>query len=135
MNGLLGISDKIIFIDQTFIFKKEILPIHFENIGSVAMKTQWLGMFNFGQLFLHLKEGELGDELSKIYVPKVAKVAETLSRGITMYQRGQYTIEVPKDRPFVSTAEVNSKLETMNEKFETIVKPQYEEQKKSILPK
>lgn len=80
-------TDKIILVDQTSIFKREIKPLHMENVGSVSTETQMWGLFPFGKLRLHLKEGLGGDDLTLKYVPYANKVASQISAVITRYQR------------------------------------------------
>lgn len=82
-------TDNIIIVDQTSIFKQEIKPIHLENIGSVTTQTQFWGIFSFGKLQIHLKEGLGGDDITKRYIPHVDDLAGKISGAITMYQRGK----------------------------------------------
>lgn len=110
-------SDKIVLVDQTSIFRQQIKPIHIENIGSIAMQTQWLGLFNFGKITIQLKEGEGGSDIVKKYVPNPEKIAETMSRAVTEYQRGQYTSRAPANRPYVSTTEINANLAKIKAKM------------------
>ncbi|MBU2213635.1 hypothetical protein KKC44_02440 [Patescibacteria group bacterium] len=80
-------TDKVLLMDQTSFFHREIKPIHIENIGSVSTDTQFWNIFPFGILHIHLKEGLGGESLTKRYVPRVQEVAGTLSDVITVYQR------------------------------------------------
>lgn len=124
-------TDKIVLIDQTSIFKQEIRPLHIENIGSISVETQWLGLFNFGKIIIQLKEGQGGAEIIKPYVPNPEKITEIMSHAVTEYQRGQYTSQPPADRPYVSTSEVDAQLDRMEQRFETQVKPAYESKKRN----
>jgi hypothetical protein len=80
-------TDKVLMVDQTSIFKREIKPIHLENIGGVSTETQFWDIFRFGSLRLHLKEGLGGQDLTKKYVPYAGRVAGILSDVVTAYQR------------------------------------------------
>lgn len=80
-------TDKVILMDQTSFFKREIKPIHIENIGGVSTKTQFWDIFPFGAICIHLKEGLGGHSITKRYVPRAQKVAGILSDVITAYQR------------------------------------------------
>ncbi len=80
-------TDKILIVDQTSIFKREIKPIHLENVGGVSTETQFWDIFKFGELCLHLKEGLGGQSITKKYVPYAQRVAGILSDVVTAYQR------------------------------------------------
>jgi hypothetical protein len=80
-------TDKIIVVDQTSFFHQEIKPIHIENVGGVTTNTQFWGLFPFGAMTIHLKEGMGGDDLTKKYVPRVDDVAAKISDVVTQYQR------------------------------------------------
>ena len=80
-------TDKVILLDQTSFFRREIKPIHIENIGGVSTETQFWDIFPFGVLCIHLKEGLGGHSITKRYVPRARKVAGILSDVITKYQR------------------------------------------------
>jgi hypothetical protein len=80
-------TDKIILVDQTSIFHREIHPIHLENVGSVSTETQLCGLFPFGKLCIRLKEGLGGDDLTLKFVPYAGKVASKISDVVTRYQR------------------------------------------------
>jgi len=82
-------TDKILLVDQTSIFKREIKPIHLENVGGVSTETQFWDLFRFGALCLHLKEGLGGQSITKKYVPYAQRVAGILSDVVTAYQRRQ----------------------------------------------
>lgn len=79
-------TDKIILVDQSSFFHREIHPIHLENVGSVSTETQLWGLFPFGKLIIHLKEG-LGDNLVLKFVPHAGKVSSKMSDVVTRYQR------------------------------------------------
>ncbi|PIQ76116.1 hypothetical protein COU78_05970 [Candidatus Peregrinibacteria bacterium CG10_big_fil_rev_8_21_14_0_10_49_24] len=80
-------TDKILIVDQTSLFRREIKPLHMENIGSVSTETQMWGIFPFGKLCVHLKEGLGGDDMTLKYVPYANKVASQISAAVTRYQR------------------------------------------------
>ncbi|MDP7646118.1 MAG: hypothetical protein QF400_03070, partial [Candidatus Peribacteraceae bacterium] len=88
-------TDKVLMVDQTSIFKREIKPIHLENIGGVSTETQFWDIFRFGSLRLHLKEGLGGQDLTKKYVPYAGRVAGILSDVVTAYQRRQPSQQKP----------------------------------------
>ncbi|PIR52551.1 hypothetical protein COU76_05855 [Candidatus Peregrinibacteria bacterium CG10_big_fil_rev_8_21_14_0_10_49_10] len=80
-------TDKIIIVDQTAFFRREIHPIHFENVGSVSTTTQLWGLFPLGQLSFRLKEGLGGGDITLSFVPNAGKVASQISDAVTRYQR------------------------------------------------
>jgi len=80
-------TDKIILVDQTSVFRREIHPIHLENIGSISTETQLWGLFPLGKLQIRLKEGLGGDDLTLKFVPYAGKVASKISDVVTRYQR------------------------------------------------
>jgi hypothetical protein len=84
---ILVTTDKIIFVDQTSFFRQEITPLNMENVGGVSTKTQFWGIFPFGIVSLHLKEGMGGDRVIKKYVPHAQEVAAKISEVVTKYQR------------------------------------------------
>ncbi len=84
---ILVTSDKIIFVDQTSIFRQEIKPLNLENVGGVSTKTQFWDIFPFGIVSVHLKEGLGGDRIIKRYVPRAQEVAARISEVVTRYQR------------------------------------------------
>jgi hypothetical protein len=89
-------TDKVILVDQTSFFHNEVKPILFDNIGGVSARTQWLGMFQFGEVVIALKEGEGGGDILRRYVPNAREVAAVISEAATTYQRRQYGHEAMK---------------------------------------
>ena len=83
-------TDKVILADQTSIVKREIMPIHIENIGGISAFTQFWNIFPFGGISIHLKEGRGGEDITKKYVPRAQIVASKISDVVTRYQRHQY---------------------------------------------
>lgn len=83
-------TDKVIFVDQTAFFHNEIKPIQFDNIGGVSTRTQWLGIFSFGEVVIALKEGEGGADVVRRYVPHARDVAGKITEAVTTYQRRTY---------------------------------------------
>jgi len=106
---ILVTTDKVILVDQTSIFKQEVMPIHIENIGGVSVFTQFWSIFPFGGICIHLKEGRGGEDISKKYVPRAQEVAGKISDVITCYQRHQYkgeeisTGHIPSQTPDIPT--------------------------------
>ncbi|HAI98285.1 TPA: hypothetical protein DCL30_01930 [Candidatus Peribacteria bacterium] len=84
---ILVTTDKIILTDQTSFWKQEVNPIHIENVGAVSTRTQFWGIFNFGIVILHLKEGLGGDKIVLKYVPNATEVAAKIADVVTRYQR------------------------------------------------
>lgn len=80
-------TDKVVLVDQTSIFKQEIMPIHIEHIGGVSTFTQFWDIFPFGGICIHLKEGRHGKEITQKYVPNAREFAGQISDVITRYQR------------------------------------------------
>jgi len=83
-------TDKVILVDQTSIFKREVMPIHVENIGGISAFTQLWNIFPFGGMSIHLKEGRGGEDVTRKFVPNAQVVAGKISDVITKYQRHQY---------------------------------------------
>lgn len=84
-------TDKVIFVDQTAFFHNEIKPIQFDNIGGVSSRTQWLGICDFGEVVIALKEGEGGGDVVRRYVPNARDVAGKITEAVTAYQRRAYS--------------------------------------------
>lgn len=84
---ILVTTDKVVLVDQTSVLHQEIKPIHIENIGGVSTETQFWGLFPFGCIRMHLKEGEGGTYIVKKYVPRAEEVAGKISDVVTRYQR------------------------------------------------
>ena len=80
-------TDKIILVDQTSFFRRQINPIHIENIGGVSIETQLWGLFPFGKLHIRLKEGLGGETIILKFVPYAGKVASQISDVVTRFQR------------------------------------------------
>lgn len=104
-------TDKVVFVDQTSIFKQEIMPIHMENIGGISTFTQFWNVFPFGGICIHLKEGRGGEDITKYYVPRADVVAGKISDMVTRYQRHnynkeQFTTPEKKDTPVEPVAAV-----------------------------
>jgi len=83
-------TDKVVLVDQTSIFRQEIMPIQLENIGGVSTFTQFWDIFPFGGISIHLKEGRQGKDITKKFVPHAQEFAGKISEVITRYQRRQY---------------------------------------------
>ena len=90
---ILVTTDKIIFVDQTSIFRQEIKPLNLENVGGVSTKTQYWDIFPFGIVSVHLKEGLGGDRIIKKFIPRAQEVAATISEVVTRYQRYDHSPE------------------------------------------
>lgn len=84
---ILVTTDKIIFVDQTSIFRHEITPLNLESVGGVSTGTQFWNVFPFGTLTVHLKEGFGNERITKRYVPRAEEVAAKISEVVTKYQR------------------------------------------------
>lgn len=84
---ILVTTDKVIFMDQTSIFRHEITPINMESVGGVSTGTQFWNVFPFGTLTVHLKEGFGNERITKKYVPRAQEVAAKISEVVTKYQR------------------------------------------------
>jgi hypothetical protein len=80
-------TEKMVLVDQTSFIRHEEKPIHLENVGGVSSSTQFLNLFPFGTLILHLKEGLGGDAVTLRYVPDAQHVASLISDVVTKYQR------------------------------------------------
>lgn len=78
-------SNRIVIIDQSSIFKRNIIKMDLQNIASVKAKTQWLNLFPFGTLVLDLKEG-IGKSLTLKFIPNADKVASCISCNLRDYQ-------------------------------------------------
>ena len=86
-------TDKVVFVDQTSIFRRQIEPINLESVGGVGTQTQFWNVFPFGIVSLHLKEGFGGDVITKKYVPRAQEVAAKISEVVTQYQRYDHSPE------------------------------------------
>jgi len=88
-------TDKVVLVDQTSVFKQEIMPIQIENIGGVSTFTQFWDIFPFGGICIHLKEGRQGEDITKKFVPHAREFAGKISDVITRYQRRHYGEKMP----------------------------------------
>ncbi len=99
-------TDKVILVDQTSIVKQEIMPIHLENIGGISTFTQYMDIFPFGGICIHLKEGKGREDITLKYVPHSKEVSAKISDVVTTYQRraqGNVLSTQPKvEQPFYS---------------------------------
>lgn len=86
-------TEKMVLVDQTSFIRHEEKPIHLENVGGVSSSTQFLNLFPFGTLTLHLKEGLGGDAVTLRYVPHAEHVASIISDVVTKYQRKGHTVD------------------------------------------
>lgn len=110
-------SDKLVLIDQSFVFKQYIKPIHFENVGSISMETQWMNIFNFGIVHIDLKEGEGGGTITRKYVPNAVKFTEVLSAAVTNFQRGRIINVEETNARFAADDRVDERLEEMKKRI------------------
>ena len=112
-------TDKIILVDQTSIFHRDVMPIHIENIGGISSFTQFWNIFPFGGLCIHLKEGRGGKDITKKYIPRSQEVAGKISDVVTRYQRHQYKgedLQTPKEKsPLTTGTPVIPSPETQSE--------------------
>lgn len=79
-------KDKVIIVDQTFIFKQRIKQINMENFASVEAETQLMNIFPLGRVRFSLKEGT-GEEIMVSYIPHAAEVADTIADTVSGFQR------------------------------------------------
>ena len=86
-------TEKMVLVDQTSFIRHEEKPIHLENVGGVSSSTQFLNLFPFGTLTLHLKEGLGGDAVTLRYVPHAEHVASLISDVVTKYQRKGHSVD------------------------------------------
>lgn len=84
---LLLTSERMLIIDQTSFFQQKQQQIHLENIGGVSTSTQFLDIFPFGEITLHLKEGLGGDVVNILYVPEAERKASVIADTVAKYQR------------------------------------------------
>ncbi|MEI8229993.1 MAG: hypothetical protein WCG83_02540 [Candidatus Peregrinibacteria bacterium] len=80
-------TDKIVFVDQTSIIRRDINPINMESIVGVGTRTQFWNIFAFGIVSLQLKEGRGQGVIMRKYVPRAQDVAAKISALVTQYQR------------------------------------------------
>lgn len=90
---ILVTTDKIIFVDQTSIFRRQIKPLNLESVAGVTTETQFWNIFPFGSVSIHLKEGLAGDRITRKYVPYAQEVAAKISEVVTKYQRYDHAPE------------------------------------------
>src|SRR3989344_8362022 len=80
-------TDRIVLTDQTSLIRQRIMPIHHENIASIASETQFWDIFRFGRIVVSLKEGGGKEKIVLNYVPDAKDVAARISEVVTQYQR------------------------------------------------
>ncbi len=79
-------TDKVIVVDQSSIMHQRATQMNLENFASASSETQFLNIFPFGMVRLHLKEGT-GDNLLLPYVPDAESVAARIAEAVTYFQR------------------------------------------------
>jgi hypothetical protein len=79
-------SDKVIIVNQSSIFHREIRQMHLENFASVTARTQYLNLFPFGKLCFDLKEG-VGRSICLNYVPRADFVASRIAECVQCMER------------------------------------------------
>jgi len=91
---ILVTTDKIIFMDQTSIFRQKIQPLNLENVGGVSTQTQFWNIFPFGSVTIHLRGGVGVGSITKKFVPRAQAVAAKISEVVTRYQRLDHLPEI-----------------------------------------
>lgn len=81
-------EDKLIIVDQSFIFSQKIKQINLENIASVASETQFFNLLGFGIIRINLKEGE-GNEIVLKFVPKAQAVSDTIADQTSTFEKSE----------------------------------------------
>ena len=88
-------TDKVIIVDQSFIFRQRVIEMNLDNFASVTADTQFWDLFPFGVVRFDLKEG-VGDQIVLRYVPSARTVAKVIADAVTAYERRkQVTPVVP----------------------------------------
>lgn len=95
-------TEKVVFIRHKSIFYQDIDPNHLENISSTEVKSQLLGIFNCGKLYLFLRERiEATTKKVRIpYVPRVNDVAAVVENAIVLAKQrlaGEETEETEEE--------------------------------------
>lgn len=91
-------KDKVIIVDQTFIFKQRIKQINMENFASVEAETQLMNIFPFGRVRFSLKEGT-GESMTVSYVPSATEVADVIADAVSNFQRRREFRQAPAVAP------------------------------------
>ena len=79
-------GEKVVVVDQSFLFHQKIKQINLENIASVSAETQYLNLFTFGIVRLNLKEGH-GEEIVLRFVPKPNEVSDKIADTVSAFER------------------------------------------------
>ncbi len=88
-------SEKLVIVNQSSLFRQEIRQMNLENLASVRARTQYWGLFPFGELYFDLKEGT-GAGIKLGYIPSAQQVASLISDVLVQFQRRLGGI--PRDR-------------------------------------
>lgn len=82
---LLVTDSRVIVVNQSSIFSREIQKMDIENIASVKAKTQFLNLVPFGILIFDLKEGT-GRSITIHYIRNTQKVSSCISECLQDFQ-------------------------------------------------
>ncbi len=88
-------TEKIVVINQTSLFRREIRQMNLENVAAVEAETQWIGLFRFGRLRFDLKEGT-GERLALNFIPQADRICSLISDVLIEYQRRMMTAPRPQ---------------------------------------
>ncbi len=89
-NFIIVTTQKMILVQQRSFFYQRINPIHFGNINSTRVESQFGGIFRCGTVYILLKISEEGGkhvELASAYVPKPNNIAAMIEHGIVMNEK------------------------------------------------
>ena len=81
-------TEKLIVVDQSSVFRREIRQMSLENVASSNAETQFWNLFSFGRLCFDLKEG-VGERLCLAYIPHADDVATCIGDALVKFERGQ----------------------------------------------
>ena len=79
-------TEKLIHVNQSSLFRREIRQMNLENLASVNAETQFGNIFPFGRLCFDLKEGT-GQRLCLNYIPQADRVCTLISDCLVAYER------------------------------------------------
>jgi hypothetical protein len=79
-------SSKVVIVDQSTVFSRNITQMNLETFVSVRDETQWANMFPFGSLHFNFKEGA-SEEVVMKFIPHAEEVAEKIADVVAEFQR------------------------------------------------
>ena len=83
---LIVTKDKIVVVDQSSLFRREVREMNLENVAAISTETQYWNIFPFGKIVVDLKEGH-GNRLILPFMPQADDISTAISDVLVQYER------------------------------------------------